>query len=227
VSVRICVSILPKEMTEALNLIEKAEKAHSDFIEIRLDCFEESRNLKDLKESTRIPLIATNKLVNEKGFFVGTEAERQQTLIKAAKNGFEYIDIDSSSPKCSETIRQLKEFEAKPIVSYHNYDGVIDAFKMEKILNEHIVQGAAVSKIVTTARQVDDNLPVLSFVSFASAKSKLVCFCMGEKGKVSRLLSPMFGAYFTFASLEGDSTAPGQMSIAEMRNAYALLGVKQ
>jgi 3-dehydroquinate dehydratase type I len=55
----------------------------------------------------------------------------------------------------------------------------------------------------------------------------LVCFCMGEKGKVSRLLSPMFGAYFTFASLEGDSTAPGQMSIAEMRNAYALLGVKQ
>ena len=72
-------------MTEALNLIEKAEKAHSDFIEIRLDCFEESRNLKDLKESTRIPLIATNKLVNEKGFFAGTEAERQQTLLNAAK----------------------------------------------------------------------------------------------------------------------------------------------
>jgi 3-dehydroquinate dehydratase len=50
---------------------------------------------------------------------------------------------------------------------------------------------------------------------------------MGEKGKISRLLSPMFGAFFTFASLEtGNETAAGQMSINEMRTAYALLGVK-
>jgi hypothetical protein len=30
----------------------------------------------------------------------------------------------------------------------------------------------------------------------------MVCFLMGEHGKISRLLSPRFGAYFTFASLE-------------------------
>jgi 3-dehydroquinate dehydratase type I len=226
-SVRICVSILPKDMAEALELIKQAKKAHADFIEIRLDCLDESRNLKLLSKSAGIPLIATNKLVSEKGFFAGTEAERQQTLLDAALNGFDYIDVDSSSPKCAETISQLKIFGAKPIVSYHKYDGVLDAFKMEKILNEHIAEGAAVCKIVTTAKQVEDNLPVLSFVSFASAKSKLVCFCMGEEGKISRLLSPMFGAYFTFASLGGNSTAPGQMSITEMRKAYALLGIKQ
>jgi 3-dehydroquinate dehydratase type I len=212
-------------MSEALKLIQKAEKAQSDFIEIRLDCLEESRNLKDLKKSTRIPLIAANKLVSEKGFFAGTDTERQQTLLDAAMIGFDYIDVDSSSPKCEETVSKLKEFGVKPIVSFHKYDGVIDAFKMEKILNEHIAQGAAVCKIVTSAKRFEDNLPVLSFVSFASAKTKLVCFCMGEKGKVSRLLSPMFGAYFTFASLEGSSTAPGQMSITEMRKAYALLGI--
>jgi len=227
VSVRICVSILPKDMAEALKLIEKAEHVQSDFIEIRLDCLEEPRNLKGLNKSTRIPLIATNKLVSEKGFFAGTEAERQQTLLDAAMNGFEYVDVDSSSSNCAETISQLKEFGAKPIVSYHKYDGVLDAFKMEKILNEHIAQGAAVCKIVTTAKQIEDNLPVLSFVSFASAKAKLICFCMGKKGKISRLLSPVFGAYFTFASLEGNSTASGQMSITEMRKAYALLGIKQ
>ncbi len=50
---------------------------------------------------------------------------------------------------------------------------------------------------------------------------------MGEHGKVSRLLSPLFGAFFTFASLEqGNETAAGQMSINEMRAAYALLGIK-
>jgi 3-dehydroquinate dehydratase type I len=214
-------------MAEALRLIERAEKAKADFIEIRLDCLEESRKLKDLSGSTRTPLIATSKLLIEKGFLAGSEAERQKTLLNAASNGFEYVDVDSSSPICQETISQVLGFGAKPIVSYHNYDGVLNTAKMESILNKHIAIGAAVCKIVTTAKRVDDNLPLLSFVSFASAKAKLVCFCMGEEGKISRLLSPIFGAYFTFASLEGSSTAPGQMSITEMRKAYALLGIKQ
>jgi 3-dehydroquinate dehydratase len=48
---------------------------------------------------------------------------------------------------------------------------------------------------------------------------------MGEVGKISRLLSPIFGAFFTFASLEvGSETATGQMSIKEMQTAYNLLG---
>ena len=82
-----------------------------------------------------------------------------------------------------------------------------------------------VCKIVTTAKKIEDNLAVLNFVSAMSSKAKLVCFCMGEQGKVSRLLSPMFGAFFTFASLEqGSETAAGQMTIQEMRATYDLLG---
>ena len=214
-------------MPQALALIERAEKAKADLIEVRLDCLEISRKLSDLPESTKIPLIATNKLQSEKGFFAGTEAQRQQTLLNAAKNGFEYIDVDFSSPKRNETISKLKALGAKPIVSYHKHDGILTASAMEKILDEQIASGADICKIVLTAKQIEDNLPILSFVSFASTKAKLVCFCMGDQGKVSRLLSPLFGAYFTFASLEqGNETAAGQMTIAELRAAYDLLGAK-
>ena len=116
---------------------------------------------------------------------------------------------------------------AKPIVSYHKFDGALSVSAMEKILDEEIASGASVCKIVTTAKQIEDNLPALSFVSFASSKAKLVCFCMGEHGKISRLLSPLFGAFFTFASLEqGSETAAGQMSISEMRTAYSSIGDK-
>jgi 3-dehydroquinate dehydratase type I len=227
VTARICVSILPKNDIEAINLIEKAEHAKADLIEVRLDRFEISRKLSDLSASTKIPLIATNKLQNEKGFFSGTESERQQTLLNAAKNDFEYVDIDLSSPKHKELIGQLKQMGTKPIVSYHKFDGILNVSAMEKILDEEIASGASVCKIVTSAKVVEDNLPALSFVSFASSKAKLVCFCMGEQGKVSRLLSPMFGAFFTFASLEQDSeTAAGQMSIKEMKAAYSILGAK-
>jgi 3-dehydroquinate dehydratase type I len=214
-------------MPEALSLIERAEKAQADLIEVRLDCFEASRNLSDLVKSTKIPLIATNKLQSEKGNFAGTETERQQTLLNAAKNDFEYVDVDLSSPKHKETIDKLKLLGAKPIVSYHKFDGALSISEMEKVLEQEIASGASVCKIITAANQIEDNLTALNFVSTMSSKVKLVCFCTGELGKVSRLLSPMFGAFFTFASLQqGNETAAGQMTIQEMKAAYDLLELK-
>jgi 3-dehydroquinate dehydratase type I len=214
-------------MPEALSLIERAEKAQADLIEVRLDCLDASRNLSDVVKSTKIPLIATNKLQSEKGNFAGTETERQQTLLNAAKNDFEYVDVDLSSPKHKETIDKLKLLGAKPIVSYHKFDGALSVSEMEKVLEQEIASGASVCKIITTANQIEDNLIALNFVSTMSSKTKLVCFCMGELGKVSRLLSPMFGAFFTFASLQqGNETAAGQMTIQEMKAAYDLLELK-
>jgi 3-dehydroquinate dehydratase type I len=225
VKARICLSILPKNNLEALSLIQQAEKAKADLIEVRIDCIEETRNLSEIIKSTKIPLIATNKLISEKGFFAGTETQRQQTLIDAAKSGFEYVDVDLASPKHKETIDKLKTLGAKQIVSYHKFDGALSVCEMEKILELEIASGASVCKIVITAKKIENNLTVLNFVSGISSTVKLVCFCMGEQGKVSRLLSPMFGAFFTFASLEqGSETATGQMTIHEMRAAYNLLG---
>jgi 3-dehydroquinate dehydratase type I len=227
VTPRICVSILPKNSVEALSLIERAEKAKPDFIEVRLDCIETSRNLSALSKNTKIPLIATNKLRSEKGNFSGTETERQQTLLNAAKNGFEYVDVDISSPKHIDTIDRLKELGVKPIVSFHKFDGALSSSEMGNILKREISGGAAVCKIVTKARKIEDNLTLLDFISAVPSKVKLVCFCMGKLGKVSRLLSPMFGAFFTFASLQqGSETALGQISIHDMRVAYSLLGAK-
>ncbi len=222
---RICVSILPKNSHEALDLIERAEKAKADLVEVRLDCFETSRSLSELVESTKLPLIATNKLVSEKGFFSGSEVEREKTLLKAAKNDFAYVDIDLSNPKLGETIQKIEQSNAQPIVSYHKYDGALSTAEMQKVLEEEISSGASICKIVTTANKIEDNIAVLNFVSAMSSKAKLVCFSMGKQGRVSRLLSPLFGAFFTFASLEGgNETAAGQMSIGEMRAAYDLLG---
>lgn len=221
---RICVSILPKNNIEALELIERAEKATADLIEIRLDYLETSRNLLELSKSTKIPLIATNKLRSEKGNFSGTANDRQQTLLNAAKNGFAYVDVDLSSPNHKETIERIKKLGAKPIVSYHKFDGMLNASEMGKILEQELSSGAVVCKIVTTAKHVEDNLTALNFVSITQNREKLVCFCMGEIGKISRLLSPLFGAFFTFASLkQGSETASGQLSIQEMRSTYDLL----
>jgi 3-dehydroquinate dehydratase type I len=220
----ICVSIKPKNSREALNLIKKAETSKADFIEVRLDDIKEKTEFDALSTSTKIPLIAANKLPSEQGSFTGTQIQRWQTLINAAENGFQYVDLDLSTIELEKKVASLKELGVKTIVSFHNFDVAFSSQEMQNVLNKEIDSGADVCKIVGTAKQVRDNLTVLDFVSKNADKNRLVCFCMGEQGRISRLLSPIFGAFFTFAALEqGSETAPGQISINEMRTAYSLL----
>jgi 3-dehydroquinate dehydratase type I len=207
---------------EALLLIEKAEDAHADFIEVRLDrlkdCLENHRGLADLAAHGKTPKIATDKASR-------TETEHQQLLIAAAKGGFDYVDVELSTPKLEALVKELKALGAKPIVSFHKFDGSLRVSELNSVLEQEIASGAEVCKIVTTAERIEDNLTTLNFLSTTSTKAKVVCFCMGELGKISRLLSPLFGGFFTFASLErGNETASGQLTIQEMKAAYKLLG---
>jgi 3-dehydroquinate dehydratase type I len=221
------VSILPATAAEALSLIEKAEDARADLIEVRLDCLENRGELADVAAHGKTPKIATNKLRSCQGRFSGTETEQQQILLTAAKNGFEYVDVELTSPKLKDTVREVKALGAKPIVSFHDFTKSLSLPELNRILEREIASGADVCKIVTTAKRIEDNLTVLNFTSAACSRAKVVCFAMGELGRVSRLLSPLFGGYFTFASLErGNETAAGQMSIQEMKAAYELLGLK-
>lgn len=220
-------SILPQTTAEALRLIEKAEESSADLIEVRLDCLENYSELADLAAHGKTPKIATNKLRSCQGKFSGTETERQQTLLSSAKSGFEYVDVELSSPKLKDLVNEVKELGATCIVSFHDFNGSLSLSELNDILEREISSGADVCKIVTIAKRMEDNLTLLQFTSAASTKTKIACFGMGELGKASRLLSPAFGGFFTFAALErGSETAPGQMTVQEMRSAYELLGLK-
>ena len=224
---RVCVSILPRTIPEALRLIEKAEDSQADFIEVRLDVLENTRELGDLARHGKTLKIATNMPASCQGKFSGTESERQRILLSAAKNDFAYVDVGLSTPKLKSVVGEVKAAGAKPIVSFHDFSQSLSLPELNNILEREIACGADVCKIVTTANQVEDNLKLLNFTSTACSKAKVVCFAMGELGKISRLLSPLFGGFFTFASLErGSETAAGQMTIREMRTAYELLGLK-
>lgn len=225
---RIAVSILPKTLQEALQLVEKAEAVRADLIEVRFDCLGSHIELADLAAHGKTPKIATNRITKMRGGLPFSEAEQRSILLDAAKSGFEFVDIELSDTKVGELASEVKDRGAKPIVSFHDFSGTPSLYKLKRVFQKEINSGADVCKIVTTAKRMEDNLTVLDFIKGASASgnSKIVCFAMEELGKVSRLLSPLFGGFFTFASLEhGSETASGQMNIQEMRAAYELLGI--
>jgi 3-dehydroquinate dehydratase-1 len=118
----------------------------------------------------------------------------------------------------------MRQTDVKLIISFHDFDETPSFTKMCKILEEEAAIGADICKIVTTAKRIEDNLSILNFLSKTCGNHKTVSFCMGEEGKPSRFLSPLFGAYFTIASLHPrGETAPGQLPIREMRKAYDAL----
>jgi 3-dehydroquinate dehydratase type I len=211
---------MPKIEAEALRQIKQAEDCGAELVEVRFDAIEGARDLKGIARCGKLQKIAADKNPGS------TEREKHQLLLNAARSGFAYVDIDLSNSLVQSFAKEVKAAGAKCIVSFHNYKSSPSTEELGAVLDKQLAAGADVCKIVTTPKQQNENLALLQFTQSVSLKAKVVCFGMGELGKISRLLSPVFGGYFTFASLErGSETAPGQMSINEMRTAYQLLGL--
>ncbi|MCS7125208.1 MAG: type I 3-dehydroquinate dehydratase [Candidatus Bathyarchaeota archaeon] len=223
---KICVSTMPKSHDEALRLIEKAEQHKADFIEVRLDQLGGFKSLRDIAECTQTPLIATVRTQECRGKFLGKEEKRVEILLNAASSGFKYVDIELGAPLLRKVVKDLFPLGVKPIISFHDFEKTPEKRELQQILKSEIEEGADICKIVTTAQSLQDNLTLLQFLRDENSKAKIVCFAMGSLGKLSRLLSPIYGGYFTIASLErGEETAAGQMTIEKMRTLYKILGV--
>jgi 3-dehydroquinate dehydratase type I len=151
---------------------------------------------------------------------------RLKTLTQAAEDGFDYVDVELNTKNVTKTVRQLKQHGARVIVSYHDRNGTPAQRALESILERQKRAGGDICKIVGTAKNFADNLRCLTFVNEHARGTRLVCFCMGRLGIASRVLSPIFGAYLTFASpSSGRETASGQIPINKLRALYMELGV--
>ena len=86
-----------------------------------------------------------------------------------------------------------------------------------------LAAGADICKVVTTAHSFQDNLTVLQLIA-EFPKSKMVSFAMGPLGSVSRILCPLVGGYFTYASIEeGKESASGQITVRDLRKLYEVV----
>jgi len=228
---RICVSLATENPSDLPILIRKAEEAEADLVEIRLDYLsinpsEAERTLRNMVREASVPMIATNRQYEQGGRRPQDEKNRIHFLIQAAESGFEYVDVELTAAEMNSVVEKIKSYGAKPIVSFHDFEKTPPLPDMEKIIRSEIDVKAEICKLVTTARSIEDNLKCLLLIKKMSRLTRLVCFAMGRKGLISRTLSPIFGGDFTFASLgNGAKTAPGQLSIDELRSLYEKLGV--
>lgn len=232
VKIKVCIPIKAGSIADTLIMLRKAEDSGVDLIEVRLDYadlgFSEIIELLDniVKKCSK-PLIATNRQKKQGGKCNLSEEERIKTLISAAEAGFTYVDVELTTQGLEKIIGEIKAKGAKAIVSFHDFNNTPSIEEMKRIVEAQINAGADLCKLVTMAKNISDSVKSLLFTHEMSKKTRIVCFAMGEYGLLSRVFSPLFGAFFTYTSLEeGLETAPGQISIHELREIYRRFNVK-
>lgn len=225
VEARICVVITADEPVKAVEAIREVHSQGPDLIELRLDYMENPGGLKSIREATDLPLIATNRSREQGGHSDLPEEERLGVLLAACDAGFEYVDVEATTEGTFSFVKEAKERGSEVIISHHDFDGTPSRDQLEALMTCELTNGADVCKIIGTAREPSDCLAYLSFLN-DNRGVRLVCFGMGGPGAMSRIFSPVFGGEFTYASSAvGAESAPGQLTIRDMREIYRVLGI--
>lgn len=224
---KICVSLSSEDPHELYRNAQRAEALSADLLEVRLDRLYDYDGISKIGGAVKIPIVATNRPVSERGSFSRSESERLRLLMDAVEGGAAYVDLESSTQNIGKVIDIFRKANAKIILSHHDHSRTPKSSELKSTLVMLQKSKPDISKIVTTAQSPEDNLTVLGLLRTNHEASPLVSFAMGRPGVWSRLLSPFYGAPFTYASLErGLETAPGQPSISELRQIYQILDAR-
>ena len=88
-------------------------------------------------------------------------------------------------------------------------------------------RGADIVKISVMARSLNDTVRVITLAKqLQSEKIPHILIAMGKKGALSRVLTPTLGGTIMFAPLtKSKSSAPGQLTVGELRSAWKLLKI--
>jgi 3-dehydroquinate dehydratase-1 len=201
-------------------LVRLLSQKRPDLVEFRLDNLSNFTLLEDIAHRKSFPAIAADRSDRD-------VALTKKLLMTAASSGFEYVDLDLHSTITQSDIGRLKSMGSELIRSFHDFSKTPSSEELDQVLDSQIRAGGDICKVVTTAVTMRDNLSILRFVEKKSSETRLVSFAMGRYGMLSRILSPLFGSEFTFASLTEDSkTAEGQLTIDNLRSAWQILGVQ-
>src|SRR5450631_512115 len=196
-------------------------RQEADAVELRLDLFEEPFDLGVLlRERGDLPVVVTLRPPHEGGRSPLPAAARLEILLRAAELGADYVDLewDAASP---EAMSALRSAGARVVVSRHDFSAMPPDLA-DGWWPALAALGPDVVKVVGTAGDVRDCLPVVRALSSDRATVPTIAIAMGEPGLLTRVLALRAEQCFlTYAMLgQSSATAPGQLTAREMRETY-------
>ncbi len=231
---KICVPIMGRSETEFLTSLENADNSACDLIEIRADyysCADDPGKVKSLlrkiRRGTEKPILFTLRRAEEGGKIqVSSEYYRELLSMVALSKLADLVDVEYSAVAGDKKfIETLKTCGTYVIISKHDFDKTPD---MQAILDSYLKMEMLGADIVKAAYMPSTRRDVLNLISAAEEFSgdgshcNIIAISMGRLGVVSRVMGEFLGSVVTFASL-GESSAPGQIDVANMKNVLDIL----
>ncbi len=217
---KICAPIFEKKYEDVLNAANKSIEAGADLLEFRIDALDDPDpdEVTSVIKDINYPVIATNRKIEEGGYFTGSEPERIDILFEAAKYA-DMVDIELDTEE--QYISKVLKVSKKSIISYHDFnktppiETILDVVKREHELGD-------IAKFAVMPNNISDTLVVLDVLSQVQ---NTIGISMGKIGSYTRIVAPIFGSMITFASFESLS-APGQLDIETTRDILDKFGYK-
>ena len=220
---KFCIPVQAKTVKELVSR-SKIVATKADIVELWLDQLKPSElaklEPKLIISSIKKPILVVNKTKAEKGKWQGTEKERLSLLYEFGIAGAAYIDVglSTNSNHLKTLIKSLPK--VKFIVSWHDFAKTPSLNVLEKLLNKAKKLDPDFIKIVTTAKKSADNQIIAELcLKHKTLQKKLIAFCMGKYGKVSRVDLLKHKSPIIYAAIDAKSkSALGQLTINEYKN---------
>ena len=227
--VKICVPVMAGNLEELKNLAAEAKASEPDLCEWRMDAYEDlsgdrlTEALQELRDILgTIPVIATFRTAAEGGLKAISDEYYIALSKRVISSGLcDALDVEAfSRPRAAGEIIPFAKEKGIPVIgSNHDFtstpikEGILSRLKAMKEAGADIPKGAYMplgEKDVETVFEAG-----ITFKR-TNPDTPFILISMGEKGQKTRIRAEEVGSVLTFASA-GVSSAPGQISVAEMR----------
>lgn len=217
---------------EILASAKEIAAAKPDIMEWRIDYYEAGikdnerliATAKALRDVVgKLPILVTFRTKNEGGVLELGEDEYLDLVATVVSNRLgDAVDIElfHDEERVKDLVKQAHNYNVVVIMSNHDFEKVPAKDVIEFRLKKMAELGADVPKLACMPHSADDVLTLLSATNDAhkALANPIITMAMADLGKVSRIAGQVFGSCLSFGAV-GKTSAPGQLSIEDLRNA--------
>jgi 3-dehydroquinate dehydratase-1 len=206
---------------------EPRAREHADAVEFRMDLADGDPLAALSAYDGDLPLLVTNRAAWEGGAADDDEA-RLCALRRAAEHeAVAAVDLELAALDAVDgrrTAAHARDHGAAVVASVHDFEGTPSLDRMETLLADAASRGD-VGKLAVTATDRGDALSLLRAThAAASAGHRVATMAMGEPGRHTRAVAPVYGSKVGYAPVDpASATAPGQYDLATLRDLVARL----
>jgi 3-dehydroquinate dehydratase/shikimate dehydrogenase len=233
----LAVPIAAKNLKEAEEQIKAACACGAELLELRTDFLvhlsvELALQVISLARqlAPTLSIIVTCRDYHQGGALRHSNELRTNVLTSAVRAGAEFVDVEfqnfiSEAISGKIALALSGGANTRLILSAHNFQ---TKFKNITKFYWEIVNAfnGAIPKLVYSAHHINNCFDILDLLR--DPKQGLIAFCMDEAGFMTRIVAKKLGAFCSFASIdEKTATAPGQPTIAQLKNIYRWDSIKK